>query len=65
MLMRSSATLMRPKLIEKRYKRCYRLGDWEDFWYSPENNTWGSDALDEVWETMDKIEPLTPPNGYK
>ena len=35
--------------------------DWEDFWYSPELITWGSDALDEVWETMDKIEPLTPP----
>ena len=38
--------------------------DWEDFWYSPEaQGTWGSDTFEEVWETMDKIEPLTPPTN--
>jgi len=38
--------------------------DWEDFWYSPEaQGTWGSDTFEEVWETMDKIEPLTPPTS--
>ena len=26
-------------------------------------STWGSDTFEEVWETMDKIEPLTPPTN--
>ena len=47
--------------IDEETVPCDTLGD---VFYSPEaQGTWGSDALDEVWETMDKIEPLTPPTN--
>ena len=36
-------------------------GDWESFWYSPEENgTWKPEDFSRVWKEMDEIEPLTP-----
>ena len=35
--------------------------DWEDFWNSPEtNDEWSSEDFKEIWNEMEKIEPLTP-----
>ena len=35
--------------------------DWEDFWHSSEiDETWKLKDLENVWNEMEKIEPLTP-----
>jgi hypothetical protein len=35
--------------------------DWEDFWSSPEtNDKWNLEDFEEIWNEMEKIEPLTP-----
>ena len=35
--------------------------DWENFWNSPEtNDEWSSEHFEEIWNEMEKIEPLTP-----
>ena len=42
-------------------ERARMTEDWEDFWYAPEKfGSWYVGEFEDVWNEMEKIEPLTP-----